>query len=79
MSNLTTEIYEILIKHLVNENESLKLKLAKAEKLAKDRLEDAINKFDQSLPKPFPNKKDGHQWSMSKVKKIAEPRWHWYD
>ena len=77
MSKLTEETYEKIIDFLLEKVDTLTTQLAKAEKLAKDRLNDAIGQFDSSLDKFYPNKK-GHQWSIYK-KKIDEPRWHWYN
>jgi len=77
MSKLTEETYEKIIDFLLEKIDALTVQLAKAEKLAKDRLEDSINQFDRSLGKSYPNKK-GHQWSINK-KKVDEPRWFWYN
>jgi hypothetical protein len=79
MSKLTEETYEKIIDFLLEKVDTLTAQLVKAEKLAKDRLEDAIGRFDKNLNRPpFPKKKDGRQWSINK-KKVDEPRWFWYN
>ena len=78
MSKLTEDTYEKIIDFLLEKIDTLTAELKTSKALAKKRLEDSLDKFDSSLKKPYPNKKDGHQWTIYK-KKIEEPRWHWYN
>lgn len=64
MSNLTTDIYELLIKYLVNENESLKSKLKKAEELAESRLQRSADEFDKKLRKDIKKTPKDYQWKI---------------
>jgi len=78
MSKLTEDTYEKIIDFLLEKIDTLTVELTAAKALAQKRLNDSIDQFDASLKKPFPNKKDKHQWDIYK-KKINEPRWHWYN